>query len=306
MQLQKKILYAREMDWEEYFLPESLDEALDILDRYQGSARIMAGGTDIVPASRKKEIDIKAIVDITKIEGLNIISLEGDTLKIGPLVTHAQVANSPLVQEKAMALAEGASRVGSPQVRNIGTVAGNIINAQPGADTVIPLVALGASIEVKSKAGHRIIDLNDLFLDVGKTKIDSTKEIVTAIYVPIQRENEASAAVRLAKRKALTLPILTVAVKITVDNTKKIFKGVSIAAGPVATTPFRCTSAERLLFNNEINDELILKAAKEAAVEARPRTSLIRGSSEYRKAMMSVLVERAIKLALKRLEAKNG
>jgi len=208
------------------------------------------------------------------------------------------------VQEKGMALAEGASRVGSPQVRNIGTVAGNIINAQPGADTVIPLVALGGSIAVKSKAGERIISLNDLFLDVGKTKIDSTKEIVTAIYVPAQRENEASAAVRLAKRKALTLPVLTVAVKI--NNTKKVFKGVTVAAGPVATIPFRCTSAERLLVNNEINDEIILKAAKEAADEARPRTSLIRGSSEYRKAMVTVLVERAIKLALKRLEAKNG
>lgn len=306
MQLQKKILYKKEMDWKEYFFPKSIDEALDILEKYQGIAKIMAGGTDIVPASRSGELNINAIVDITDIEGLDFISLEGDIIKIGALVTHAQIANSSLIQEKATALAEGASRVGSPQVRNVGTVVGNIINAQPGADTAIPLLALGASVTVKSKAGERTVPLNDLFLDIGKTSVDSTKEIVTTISLPALKKNEASASMRLAKRKTLALPILTVAVKIALDTSRKVFTDASIAAGPVSTIPFRCNEAERVLIGNEINDDMISKAAKVAGNEARPRASLIRGTTEYRKAMVTVLVERAIKLALKRLEAHNG
>ncbi len=304
--LREKVSYTKEIEWEEYFLPQNVDEALDILEKYRGTARIIAGGTDIVPASRKGQMDIKAVVDITNIKGLNFLSLEDATVRIGPLLTHTQVARSSLIREKGMALAEGASRVGSPQVRNVGTVAGNIINAQPGADTVIPLIALDGSVTVKSKQAERTIPLINLFTGIGKTIIDSTKEIVTSISFPALGEGEASAAVRLAKRKTLVLPVLTVAVKITLDDEKKIFVGAVIAAGPVATTPFRCSGAERLLIGSHVNSESIRGVAQEAAKEAKPRTSLLRGTSEYRKAMVEVLVERAIKIALKRMEGSNG
>lgn len=305
MQLTEKVSYIKEMEWKEYFTPRNVYEALDILDTYKGTARIMAGGTDIVPATRKGQMGIDVVVDITNISELNFISLEDNIVKLGPLVTHAQVAKSSLIREKGMALAEGASKVGSPQIRNVGTVAGNIVNAQPGADTIIPLLALDGSVTVKSKKTERTIPLSELFTGVGKTTIDSTKEIVTAISFPALGKREASAALRLAKRKSLVLPILTVAVKISLDNKKKKFTGVSIAAGPVSTIPFRCSSAERLLIGSEINDEIIRNAALKFADEARPRTSLLRGTTEYRKSMVIVLVERAIKLALKRLEESN-
>ena len=143
------------MEWEEYLVPGSLDEALEMLERYRGAARVIAGGTDIVPATRKGAPGIKALVDITRIPGLDTISLDGETVKIGPLVTHTEVALSGLIRERGMALAEGASRLGSPQIRNIGTVAGNIINAQPGADTVIPLLALDGSVTIREQAGRK-------------------------------------------------------------------------------------------------------------------------------------------------------
>ena len=306
MQAQEIVAYRKDMEWEEYLVPKSLDEALGMLERYRGAARVIAGGTDIVPASRKGAPGIKALVDITRIPGLDTIRLDGGTVKIGPLVTHTEVALSGLIRERGTALAEGASRLGSPQIRNIATVAGNIVNAQPGADTVIPLMALDGSVTILSRKGERTIPLAELFTGVGRTAIDSTKEIVTQISFPALGKGEASAAVRLAKRKTLVLPILTVAVVVGTDPGRKNFTEARIAMGPVATTPMRCKAAEKILTGRPIGEEVIRKAAAEAEKAANPRTSLIRGTSEYRKAMVAVLVERGIAAALKRLEESNG
>jgi carbon-monoxide dehydrogenase medium subunit len=300
------VAYAKDMEWEEYLVPGTLDEALEMLEHYRGEARVIAGGTDIVPWSRSGGKGVKALVDITRIAGLDAIRLDGGTVKIGPLATHTDVARSPIVRARGMALAEGAFRLGSPQIRNIATVAGNILNAQPGADSVIPLLALDGSVTVRSRQGVRSIPLADLFTGVGKTTIDSTKEIVTEISFPVLGKGEASAAMRLAKRKTLVLPILTVAVVIGVDPGAKTFTKARIAVGPVATTPLRCKAAEEILVGSPVNDEVIRKAAAEAAGAANPRTSLIRGTTEYRKAMVAVLVERGIATALKRLEGSNG
>jgi carbon-monoxide dehydrogenase medium subunit len=306
MQAQEIVAYRKDMEWEEYLVPRSLDEALEMLERYGGQARVIAGGTDIVPASRKGGQGVKALVDITRIPGLNTIKLAGEMVKIGPLVTHTEVALSGLIRERGMALAEGASRLGSPQIRNIATLAGNIVNAQPGADTVIPLLALDGSVTVVNRQGERTIPLAELFTGIGRTRIDSTKEIVTGITFPALGKGEASAAMRLAKRKTLVLPILTVAVVVGTDPGRKTFTKVRIAAGPVATTPLRCVAAEEILVGSPIGEEVIRKAAAEAVKAANPRTSLIRGTSEYRKAMVQVLVERGIATALKRLEESNG
>jgi CO/xanthine dehydrogenase FAD-binding subunit len=141
---------------------------------------------------------------------------------------------------------------------------------------------------------------------VGRTTIDSTQEIVTRISFPALGKGEASAAMRLAKRKTLVLPILTVAVVVGTDPGATRFTRARIAVGPVATTPFRCKAAEAILTGSPIGTEVIRKAAAEAATAANPRTSLIRGTSEYRKAMVAVLVERGIAAALKRVEESNG
>lgn len=306
MQACEIVSYAKDMEWEEYLVPGSLAEALEMLERYHGVARVIAGGTDIVPATRKGGTGVKVLVDITRIPGLDKIMLDGEIVKIGPLVTHTEVALSGLIRERGMALAEGASRLGSPQIRNIATVAGNVLNAQPGADTLIPLLALDGSVTVRSRQSERIIPLAELFTGVGRTTIDSTKEIVTEISFPGLGKGGASAAMRLAKRKTLVLPILTVAVVIGVDPGAKTFVKARITVGPVATVPFRCKAAEELLVGSPVGGGGIRKASADAAKAANPRTSLIRGTSEYRKAMVAVLVERGIATALKRLEESNG
>lgn len=306
MQVQGIVAYEKEMAWDEYLVPGSIDEALEMLERYRGAARVIAGGTDMVPASRKGAPEVKVCVDITRIPGLDAIRLDGPIVRIGALVTHTEAARSGIIREKGMALAEGASTLGSPQIRNIATIAGNIINAQPGADTVIPLLALEGSITVRSRQGERSITLAELFTDLGRTKVDSTKEIVTEISFPALVKGEASAAMRLAKRKSLVLPILTVAIVIGTDPGVKRFTKVCIAVGPVARTPFRSREAEEILLASPVGDEVVKKAAAAAAKTANPRTSLIRGTSEYRKAMVAVLVERGIATALRRLEESNG
>ena len=165
----KELHWSNDIPVRGYHLPLSLAEALELLERFQGRARIIAGGTDIIPELRRREIEVEALVDISRLPGLNGIRREGDEIILGALVTHAQTAASPLIREKARLLADGAAAVGSPQIRNVATVAGNLVSGRPAADTSIPLLALQASVTLASKAGERMVPLTDFFLSVGKT-----------------------------------------------------------------------------------------------------------------------------------------
>ncbi len=306
MRLESRLVWPKRLHWEKYFRPQSIPEALNILEEFQGKARLFAGGTDLILQIRSRETEPKALVDITRIPGLDEIKLEDGTIRIGALVTHAQVAQSLLIGEKALALSEGASRLGSPQIRNLGTVAGNIVSGQPGADTTIPLLALDAKVKVKSKQGERTVPLTEFFLDTGKTVVDSTREMVTEILFSPLAEDESSVSLRLARRKALALPILTVSVVVSADLKQKKFNGVRIALGPVAPIPFRPREAEQMLASASIANGVIKEAARKAAQEASPRPSLLRGSEEYRREIIANLVERGIRKGLERLEVKHG
>jgi len=306
MRLESRLVWPKRLHWEKYFRPQTVSEALSILEEFQGKARLLAGGTDLILQIRSRETEPKALVDITRIPGLDEIKLEDGMIRVGALVTHAQVAQSPLIQEEALALSEGASKLGSPQIRNMGTVAGNIVSGQPGADTTIPLLALDAKAKIKSKRGERTVPLTEFFLDTGKTVLDSTREMVTEIFFSPLAEDESSVSLRLARRKALALPILTVAVVVSADMKQKKFNHVRIALGPVAPIPFRPREAEQMLASASIADEVIKKAARKSAQEANPRTSLLRGSEAYRREIIANLVERGIRKGLERLEVKYG
>lgn len=302
MSLESNLVWPKRLHWEKYVRPRNIPEALKILEEYQGQARLLAGGTDLILQIRNREIEPKVLVDLTRIPGLGNIGLEDGVIHIGALVTHAQLAQSSLLREKAQALAEGASQLGSPQIRNLGTIAGNIVSGQPGADTTIPLLALNATATVASRQGERKVPLTEFFLDTGRTVVDSTREMVTGIFFPPLLGGESSISLRLARRKALALPILTVSVVISADMNKKKFNRVRIALGPVAPVPFRTTEAERILASASISDGVIREASHKAAQEANPRTSLLRGSEEYRREMVANLVERGIRRGLDRLE----
>jgi CO/xanthine dehydrogenase FAD-binding subunit len=288
--------------WDEYFSPKSVREVLEILQSYRGQARIIAGGTDLILEIKEHIRKVKCLVDISEIDLLKKIERDGDTIKIGAGVTHSEVASSELVREQAMVLAEAASAVGSPLIRNQGTVVGNVVNAQPAADTAVALFALEAKIEIISKRATRIVPIEKLYKGVGLSKIDSTIEIATAVYFKSLKNNQGSAFVRLAQRKALALPILNVAAVVTAQNDR--FSEARVVVAPVAPRPLRSKKAEAILTDAPISPEYINMAAEAVAFEAQPRDSALRGSAGYRMEMVKVLLVRALRLAIQRVKEK--
>lgn len=280
--------------WQAYVFPDTIEEAVSVLNSSNGMARIIAGGTDLMLDIRGERHVVEKLVDLANIKELGRITQENGDIRIGANVTCTQIANSKLIQEKAPALCQGARKLGSKQIRNIATIAGNIVRAQPAADTAVPLVALGAKVEVVSAGGTRAIDILDAYGDgFAKSTIDSTSEILTFITVPAQKAGEGSAYVRLDKRKALSLPILNIACKIILIAGDTI-KAASIAMGPVGPGPQRAFDAENGLSGSAISEENIRAAANLVVNQCDPRDSLVRGSRSYRMAVIGTLAQRSI------------
>jgi carbon-monoxide dehydrogenase medium subunit len=286
------------MKWEEYLVPASLEEALSMLAQYEGQARVIAGGTDLVPQLKNKEREVRCLVDVSRLPELKGIHRQGDVIRIGAGITHQKLASSRLLQEQASVLAEGAAAVGSPQIRYMGTVGGNVVNAQPAADTAIPLVALGAEAEIASATGTRRIPLEDLYVRPGESKVDASSEILVALRFPALGRRWGSAFVRLAKRRSLSLPILNAAAVVHLDGEGTVVEEVSLALGPVALTPFRARQAEEALRGRSMDAETLASALEIASQEAQPRSNPLRGSAEYRREMVKVLLRRALERAV--------
>jgi CO/xanthine dehydrogenase FAD-binding subunit len=286
------------MKWQKYLVPTSIEEALAMLEEYQGQARVIAGGTDLIPQLKKKEREVQCLVDISRLDELKGMQLEGGMIRIGAGVTHQQLASSDLIWERAAVLAEGASAVGSPQIRYMGTVGGNIVNAQPAADTVIPLLALEAEAEVANSKETRLVPLESLFLRPGQSTVDASAEILVALRFRTSDGNQGSAFARLAKRKALSLPILNAGVVVRLDGDGTAFEEARLALGPVALTPFRARKAEEALRGKAVEGEAVQSALEIAAQEAKPRSNPLRASKEYRQEMVKVLLRRALERAV--------
>ena len=282
------------MNWIAYVKPENISEALTFLEKAEGRARLIAGGTDLVLQLNRGESHADVLVDVTGIQGLKKIEEEEGWIRIGALVTHAEIAKSSLIRSEAKALSEGCSQVGSPQIRNIGTLVGNIISAQPAADGAIPLMALDAEIRVASKISARWMPLEEAYRGIGRSAVDATREIVTEIRFKKLGKNGITGFFRMARRKALILPSVNGALAILFDPSLRRVEKARIAIGPVAHQPYRARGAEASLESAEISPESIAEAARIASEEADPRTSLLRGSAAYRKEMVRLYLTRAI------------
>ncbi len=285
---------------EKYILAKTLEEALEVLGKYGDRTQVIAGGTDLVLLLRDGKRSPDYILDITNITGLNYIEGKDNLIKMGALATHSDVASSPIIKEKAAVLAEASSRVGSPQVRNRGTLVGNIANASPAADTTLALITLDAETIVMSKGGQRTVKVADLFVGPGQTNL-SKKELITELRFQGLGPEQAGAFIKLAQRQALAISIVNAAVVITIDKDKNLFKDARIGIGAVAPTPLRARRAEEKLIGHPISDETIKDASLEAAREVSPIDD-IRGCADYRCQMSGVLVGRAIKTALSQIK----
>ncbi len=286
--------------WEDYLFPTTVEQALAILRDHRGEARIIAGGTDLILELENGERATNYLVDITRIPGLDGIELQDGYITLGANVTHAQVADSTLIQERATALAEGCQQVGGPQIRNIATVVGNVVSSQPAGDATLPLLALDAEAETADEEGTKWHALGTLFEGPGSSRVDSTAQMVTRLRFPPLSARQGSAYERFARRRALALPILAGAVVVETDATGKVFEGVRISLGPVAPVPFRARRTEKALRGSSIDEASIATKVHTVLKEAEPRTSILRASMEYRRELLSVLLRRGIIRALQR------
>lgn len=283
------------MNWKSYKRARDLAEALALLDQAGGRGRVIAGGTDLVLQLRQKEKQADLLVDVTRIEELHCLCEEEGHIRIGAAVTHSAAAESPLLKREAAALAAGCGMVGSPQIRHIATIMGNVITAQPAADAAVPLTALEAKLRVLSPAGERWIPMEAAYRGVGESAIDATREVAAEIRFRKPTAGTQTRFFRLARRRALALPVLNGAVCLWRDEGAGRLREARIALGPVAAKPFRARQAEACLVSERITAALLEEAARLAAAEATPRTSLIRGSEEYRREMIRLYLTRTLR-----------
>ncbi len=277
----------------EYLKPTTLSEATGVLKKQSGRARIIAGGTDLLVEMKSRSIQPRMLIDIKSLPGLGNIEFgEKDGLRIGALATMNEIVSSSVIREQFSILSQAAQTIGSMQVRNRGTIGGNLCNASPSSDTAPALLALGARVKIAGERDERTIALEEFFMGPGQTVLQPG-EILTEVLISPPVPHTAGAYLKLGIRKAMEIALVSVGVVLSLDKIRGICKEIKIALGAVAPTPIRSKKAEAVMKGRPLVDEWITQAAQRASEEARPISDL-RGSAEYRREMVKVLVQRAI------------
>ncbi len=279
--------------WTEYLNANSIEQVTQILAEKGPSARIVAGGTDLIlELERGARAGIETVIDISRIPGLDRISLDEDgVIHLGALVTHNHCAASKLLREKAYPLARAAWEVGAPQIRNRGTVAGNLITASPANDTITPLMALNASVTLQSARGARQVKLRDFYTGVRKTVMQPDEMLVKISFKGLDAGQKGT-FVKVALRRAQAISVINLAIVLTLDA--HIVTQAAITLGAVAPTIIHAPEAEAYLVGKELSDEVIARAAELAKDAAKPIND-IRASADYRREMARVFTLRGLK-----------
>lgn len=280
----------------EYIAPHTIVEAVAALQQHDDAA-VLAGGTDILLHMRASRRAPQALIDIKRIRGFGELKMDARKgLTIGAAVTMAQLSASAQVRQHYPALGQGAGLVASVQIRNRATVAGNLCNAAPSADTAPPLLALGARVRISGPGGRRSLRLDNFFTGPGQTAL-RPGELVTAVHVPPVPGRSGSAYTRHTPREAMDIAAVGVAAALTLGRDGSTCDEVTIALGAVAPTPMRARKAERVLRGHAIGDELVAQAAECAAGETQP-ISDVRASAGFRRELVRVLSDRIIHAAI--------
>jgi len=279
----------------EYFEPKTLKEAVHLLVKYKQGARLLAGGTDLMNEMKGGYVKPKCLINLKKIKGLDKISYsKKEGLSIGSLVTWTNILSSKPIYQYFPILREAASLIGCPQIRNVGTIGGNICHASPSADSAPALMIYEAQCVIAGPGRERIIPIEEIFAGVQKISLKKG-EILTRFRLPTPDTGSKGCYLKFSPRRAMDLPIVGVAVLVrTSDGT---FQDVKITLGAVAPTPIRARRAESFLCGKPVNDESIRKAAGEAVMESKPITD-VRASRDYRLGLVNELTYRAITLSI--------
>jgi carbon-monoxide dehydrogenase medium subunit len=281
----------------EYLSPKTTDELAGFLADHKEKAKILAGGTDVIPNMLEKLYKVDYLIDVNGVDDLTGIAYEsGKGLVIGAATKMEEIERSPIVKEKYTALHKAASEVGSPQIRAMASIAGNSCNASPAADTPPALVALGAKVTLVSKTGQREMLLEEFIRGNRETDI-KPDEFLKEFTLPDTKPNSANRFGLLTLTAAKSIDVVSIAVNLTLDSDTKKVKEAKIAMGAVAPVPLRGKQTEEVLIGNIPDDGLIEKAAEQCSTESTPIDD-IRGSAAYRKHVIKVLAVRTIKETL--------
>ncbi len=296
--------------WQNYHTPATVDEALTLLSTYAGTARVIAGGTDLMidlqySGEQQPAEPLDALVDVTRVSEMTKIEQEGDTCIIGAAVTHTAVVRSPLLEARATSLVESCGVVGGPQVRNVGTLGGNVAHALPAGDGTTSLVALDAEADVAWGDGRREwLPITKLYRGPGISALTAGHDLLVRFRIPLAVAHEGSAFKRVMRPHGVALPILGCAIWVRLDPTGASYEDTHLCIGPIGPVPTRVTSLEDTLRGQPANEESLERAVQVAYETIEPRTSKYRATAEYRSFMVESLLRETLPLAVER--ARTG
>lgn len=278
----------------DYYAPDNVAETCQLLSQFGPRAMVLAGGTDIITKMKKELLAPEILVSIKNLDQLKKIEyVPGQGLVIGARVTHNELVKSEVVREKYLSISTAAAQMAHNQVRNVGTVGGNISNAVPSADLPPVFIALNATVKIAGANGERTLALEDVFTGPGKTVL-AQDEIITELIVPDQKMT-GSNYIKFGLRKSGALAVVGVAAAVQVEN--NIIRDARIVLGAVAPTPVRAKKTEDFLKGKQVSDDLLVEAGLIATGECKP-ISDIRASAEYRTDLVRVFTRRALRKAI--------
>jgi carbon-monoxide dehydrogenase medium subunit len=288
----------------EYYEPTTLDDALDLLAREGDDGAALAGGTDLLLRMRRRLQSYGSVVNLKRIPGLNEIRWTPDGVSVGALTTFRTIETDERISSKYPALRDASRVIAGVQLRNLATIGGNLANASPAADSVPPLVALGARVTVASRGLSQAMPVEECITGPGRTLL-TPGQIFTTISIPEPKPRSGNAFLRFSPRSAMDIGIVSVATSVTLDSEGRC-QECRIALGAVSAKPMRATAAEENVTGQRMTPELAERSGDLAAAAAEP-ISDIRGSADYRRAIVRVFTVRTLQQAAQAAErAKEG
>jgi carbon-monoxide dehydrogenase medium subunit len=289
----------------EYHAPRDLSEAVGLKARLGSNAKVLAGGTDLLPALKSRAIRPSAVISLHAIQDLDYVVKVNGHLRVGALALHADLAQNQLIKDTIPILAQACNLIGSWQIRNTATIGGNLCNASPVADTAGPLLVLNAAVILQGPEGSREVTLQNFFTGPGATDL-KPDELLKEIRIPLPGAGSAGCYLKLMRRKALDLALVGVAIQTEPNLAEGTLGKVAIALGGVAPTPIRVPEAEELLTGLSFADAAIAvsETARKAVAASNP-ISDVRASAEYRRRITEMYVSKGLKALLETLYQRS-